>query len=125
MTDSFLSFPFHLTLITARYNMAPAPLTPEMESLVTYFESCGLSSTRSSEAARSKYSSAADSLFHSAQLDQQPLDDKQGALALQVAKDGNALEEEGKLYIIERIRNGDLAKSDQVTGKHRTDLIHH
>jgi len=105
--------------------MAPAPLTPEMESLVAYFESCGLSSTRSSEAARSKYSTSADKIFHSAQLDKQPLDDKQGALALQVAKDAAALDEQAKLYIIERIRNGDLAKSDQVTGEPTLLLYNH
>ncbi|GAA6018752.1 hypothetical protein JCM11491_003435 [Sporobolomyces phaffii] len=94
--------------------MAPAPLTPEMESLVTYFESCGLSTTRSTEAARSKYSSAAHKLFQQSRLDQRPLDDKLGALALQVAKDGSALDDAHREYIVDKIHKGDLAKSDQV-----------
>ncbi|GAA5913004.1 glutamine--tRNA ligase [Sporobolomyces salmoneus] len=94
--------------------MAPAPLTPEQETQVAYFESCGLSNTRSSEAVRSKYASSALKLFQQTQLDQRPLDDKLGALCLQVAKDGNALDDQAKGYIVDKIHKGDLAKSDQV-----------
>jgi hypothetical protein len=88
-----------------------------MELLVAYFESCGLSTTRSTEAARSKYSESAHKLFQQSRLDQRPLEDKLGALALQVAKDGNGLEDTKKEYIVDKIHKGDLVKSDQVSGQ--------
>ncbi|GAA5929158.1 glutamine--tRNA ligase [Sporobolomyces koalae] len=95
--------------------MAPAPLTPELEALVAYFEQCGLSSTRSTEAARSKYAPAAKHLFQLSNLDTAPLDDKNGALVVQVAKDGAQLNDEQKLFIVSKIQRAHLAKSDQVS----------
>ncbi|GAA5994921.1 hypothetical protein JCM5350_006616, partial [Sporobolomyces pararoseus] len=98
--------------------MAPAPLTPEQESLVSYFESCGLSPVRSQEVIRSKYSFQAVELFKQCQLERREpkLEDKFGALCLQVAKDaGNDLDERSKGFVVEKIVKGDLGKSDQVT----------
>lgn len=97
--------------------MAPTPLTPEQEELVSYFTSCGLTPTRSTEVVRSKYTQSAHHLFQQTQLHVKPLEDKLGALVLQIAKDGNKLEgDDQKVFIVEKIRKGDLGKSDQVSG---------
>ncbi|BGP08722.1 Glutaminyl-tRNA synthetase [Rhodotorula toruloides] len=95
--------------------MAPAALSPEMEELAAFFQRAGLSEQRAKETARSKTAPAARSLFEAARLDTSPLEDKQGALVLQVAKDGHALSDETRLYIVEAVRDGRLSKSDQVT----------
>ncbi|GAA5981628.1 hypothetical protein JCM11641_003922 [Rhodosporidiobolus odoratus] len=92
----------------------PPKLSPELEELATYFKNCGLSDQRATETARSKTATSAKSLFNQANLDSKPLDDKQGALVLQIAKVGNALSDDAKLYIVQAIRDGRLAKSDQV-----------
>lgn len=102
--------------------MAPAALSPEMEELAAFFQRAGLSEQRAKETARSKTAPAARSLFEAARLDTSPLEDKQGALVLQVAKDGQALSDEARLYIVEAVRDGRLSKSDQVTGAQERSL---
>ncbi|GAA5839111.1 hypothetical protein JCM11251_003679 [Rhodosporidiobolus azoricus] len=92
----------------------PPKLSPEVEQLAEYFKTCGLSDQRATETARSKGAPAARNLFDLAHLDSNPIEDKQGALVLQVAKDGAALSDEAKLYIVEAVRDGRLAKSDQI-----------
>ncbi|GAA5942939.1 hypothetical protein JCM1841_003608 [Sporobolomyces salmonicolor] len=95
----------------------PPALAPEVEQLAAWFKSCGLSDSRSLEAARSKYSPAAKSLFDSAGFQLHPIEDKQGALVLQVARDAQALSDDANLYIVAAIQDGRLAKADQVTGE--------
>lgn len=97
--------------------MPPAALTPELEELASFFQRCGLSEQRATETARSKGAPAARDLFTAAHLDNQPLEDKQGALVLQLAKDGAKLSPEAQLYVVNAIRGGRLLKSDQITGK--------
>lgn len=101
--------------------MAPA-LSPELEELAAFFQRCGLTEQRATETARSKGAPAARDLFSAANLDQQPLDDKQGALVLQLSKDGAKLSDEARLYVVQAIRDGRLLKSDQVTGKSTLSL---
>lgn len=100
----------------------PPALSPELEELAAFFQRCGLTEQRATETARSKTAPAARDLFSSANLDNAPLDDKQGALVLQLAKDGAKLSPEAKLYVVNAIREGRLLKSDQITGKSRATL---
>ncbi|GAA6044303.1 hypothetical protein JCM8097_006758 [Rhodosporidiobolus ruineniae] len=93
----------------------PPKLSPELEELADYFKRCGLSDQRATETARSKGAPAAKALFDQAQLDSSPLDDKQGAVVLQVAKDGQALSDDARLYVVAAIKDGRLLKSDQVS----------
>ncbi|GAA5906837.1 hypothetical protein JCM5296_001954 [Sporobolomyces johnsonii] len=93
----------------------PPALSPEVEQLAAWFKDCGLSDSRSLEAARSKYSPAAKSLFNEAGFHQHPIEDKQGALVLQLARDAQALSHDANLYIVAAIRDGRLAKADQVS----------
>ncbi|KAG0663871.1 hypothetical protein C6P46_002097 [Rhodotorula mucilaginosa] len=79
--------------------MPPAALTPELEELASFFQRCGLSEQRATETARSKGAPAARNLFTAAHLDNEPLEDKQGALVLQLAKDGAKLSSDAQLYI--------------------------
>lgn len=100
--------------------MAPksAPLTPEMESLVAYFESCGLSPTRALETVKNaKTSSTALPLFKQNNLHEQKLTDKQGMLVLQIAKDGVKLDEEKKDYLVGLVVAESLKTGDQITGE--------
>ncbi|GAA6008777.1 hypothetical protein JCM10207_001721 [Rhodosporidiobolus poonsookiae] len=92
----------------------PPKLSPELEELATFFKQCGLSDQRANEGARSKTAPAARDLFNKAGLASAPLEDKQGALVLQLAKDGNALSDDAKLYVVEAIKDQRLLKSDQV-----------
>jgi hypothetical protein len=100
-----------------QHTMPPAALTPELEELASFFQRCGLSEQRATETARSKGAPAARNLFTAAHLDNEPLEDKQGALVLQLAKDGAKLSSDAQLYIVDAIRGGRLLKSDQITGK--------
>ncbi|GAA6058923.1 hypothetical protein JCM10212_002875 [Sporobolomyces blumeae] len=86
-----------------------------MEDLAKYFEQCGLSPSRSADAAKAKYAPQADHLFHLAHLDQRPVSDKQGQLALQLAKDSSNLDDDKRVYALSQIENGNLAKADQVS----------
>ncbi|BGP16806.1 hypothetical protein JCM10213_004654 [Rhodosporidiobolus nylandii] len=92
----------------------PPKLSPELEELADYFKHCGLSDQRATETARSKTAPAARDLLTKAGVDTSPLEDKQGALVLQVAKDGAKLSDDAKLYIVDAVRDGRLTKSDQV-----------
>ncbi|GAA5851655.1 hypothetical protein JCM8547_001163 [Rhodosporidiobolus lusitaniae] len=92
----------------------PPKLSPELEELAAFFKQCGLSDQRASETARSKTAPAARSLFEEANIPAAPLEDKQSALVLQVAKDGQALSDEARIYIVEAVKDGRLAKNDQV-----------
>lgn len=99
--------------------MAPAAaLSPEIEQLVAYFESAGISPTRSLEVAKNpKTAAGAHALFVSNQLETKGLSDKQGLLALQVAKDGAKLSEEGRNYVVGAVVEGRVKGGDQVTGE--------
>ncbi|GAA5885552.1 hypothetical protein JCM3774_002987, partial [Rhodotorula dairenensis] len=95
----------------------PPALSPELDELASFFQRCGLSEQRATETARSKGAPAARDLFAAAHLDDEPVQDKQGALVLQLAKDGAKLSTDAQLYIVSAIRDGRLLKSDQITGK--------
>ncbi|GAA5987908.1 hypothetical protein JCM10908_007267 [Rhodotorula pacifica] len=84
--------------------MAPAALSPELEELASFFQRCGLSEQRATETARSKAAPSAKDLFAAAHLDTEPLEDKQGALVLQLAKDGAKLSADAQLYVVKAIR---------------------
>ncbi|GAA5931594.1 hypothetical protein JCM3775_006897 [Rhodotorula graminis] len=98
--------------------MPPKP-SPEVEHLAAFFAQCGLSQQRSLETARSKTAPQAHRLLQLANADSDNdnhsrLDDKQITLALQLAKDAQALTDDLRLYILDAIRDRRLAKADQV-----------
>lgn len=105
------------SLLIFKLSAMPPKLTPELEELAAYFKNCGLSDQRATETARSKTAPAARDLFDQARLSSTPLEDKQGALVLQLAKDGNALDQDKKLYIVDAVKDARLTKSDQVSGQ--------
>ncbi|GJN91074.1 hypothetical protein Rhopal_004089-T1 [Rhodotorula paludigena] len=92
----------------------PPKLSPEVEELAAHFRACGLSDQRATETARSKGAPAARALVDLARLRDNPLDDKQNALVLQIAKDGQGLNDDARLYLVDAIRAGRILKSDQV-----------
>ena len=97
----------------------PPKLSPEVEHLAAFFAQCGLSEQRSLETARSKTAPQAHRLFQLAQADSSTesttrLDDKQITLTLQLSKDGQALTDDRRLFVLDAIRDRRLAKADQV-----------
>lgn len=96
--------------------MAPTPA--EIEQLCAYFQSAGVSATRSLEVAKNpKTSAAAHALFTSNKIEDKGLSEKQSLLVLQVAKDGAKLSEDDRNYIVAAVVDGRLKGADQVTGK--------
>lgn len=97
--------------------MAPAPLSPELEQLVAYFQACGLAQARATEVVRnSKTSALAKSLFDANDLEHKHVNDKQALFALQIAKDGVKLTDDSRNYALAAVLDERLKTADQVKG---------
>lgn len=100
--------------------MAPAKSDPASDSLIALFKTIGLSQPKAAEAAKSAKSAAIlKSLIEEQDLASAALDEKQVGLIVSLS---NALaKSEGlanaeKVYVVSKIRGGQLKSLDQING---------
>ncbi|KAM0750576.1 glutamine-tRNA ligase [Meredithblackwellia eburnea MCA 4105] len=92
-------------------------MTTSVEELTTYFQSCGLTPTRTSELVKNpKSSTPAYALFSKYAIQDANITDKQGMLLLQLVKDLGKLDQgEKEGVVVKGITTGELASGEQVT----------
>lgn len=96
------------------------------ESLVRLFTSLGLNEAKGVEYAKSKHSKILNESIQEIGLENAKLDEKMATLiasTITVDKQFNSLPLPYKTYIIEKIKNGDLKESNQVTGASDYSLV--
>lgn len=117
-TFHYLSLIVNQVLENVNFTMAPAPSAEEIQALADYFQQCGLAPARAAEACKNlKAAVAAHALFLANHIETAGLSDKQILVLLQVPKEGAALTDEGRNYIVQAIVAGRIKSLDQVSGK--------
>lgn len=89
-----------------------------MEALAAYFRACGISETKSLEAAKGKSSAVAYAFLSANEVDKLALSDKQGPFAFTIAT-AKDLDEAEKKYALDAVVDGRLKATDQVAGESR------
>lgn len=95
------------------------PQLAQMEELVAFFRACGISETKSLEAAKGKSSAAAHAFLSANEVDKKALSDKQGPFAFTIATAKDVGEAE-KRYALGAVVDGRLKATDQVAGESRS-----